>query len=225
MIFHTPFWISMEKILIFGASGLVGHEVVNILSSQYPQLTPITITRKKFDSPKGLNLISDLTSFNELTQLISEHRPQYALCALGTTMKTAGSKEAFFRVDHDFIMNAARASLSAGVTSFGVISAMGADPQSSFFYLKVKGQTEKDLRSLGFKNLTILRPGLLLGKRTESRPLESLSIKLAPYLSALFKGPLKKHRPIEAKIVASSLLKETLNGQGINIIENQDIEA
>jgi uncharacterized protein YbjT (DUF2867 family) len=151
-------------------------------------------------------------------------KPEAAFCSLGTTMKKAGSKEAFFQVDHTLIFNVAKASYLAGVKSFGIVSSSGANIQSGFYYLKVKGQMEKALISLGFSRLVIVRPGVLLGERAESRTLESLSQSLAPLMSKLLIGPLKKYRPIKASTVASALVRHTITkGSKVQIIESQNI--
>jgi uncharacterized protein YbjT (DUF2867 family) len=128
------------------------------------------------------------------------------LCALGTTMATAGSRAAFFAVDHDAVLHFARAAQAAGIRHFLLISAVGADARSPVFYSKVKGETERDLVALGFARLDVLRPGLLLGRRVESRPGEALLQRLDPVLRRLLAGPLSRYAGIEAATVAAAML-------------------
>jgi len=95
-----------------------------------------------------------------------------AICTLGTTMRRAGSRAAFFKVDHDYVVNTARLARQHGVRSFAVVTALGANPRSSFFYPRVKGEVERALEGLGFASLTIVRPNFIGGERGERRPAE-----------------------------------------------------
>lgn len=130
-----------------------------------------------------------------------------AFCALGTTIRKAGSKEAFRAVDFDAVLAFARAARQAGVRGFGLVSSSGGNASSPFFYLKVKGEAEKAVAALGFPALVISKPGLLLGERKESRPAERLAQLAAPLLSLVLP---RAYRPVEAREVASALVEETL---------------
>lgn len=147
-----------------------------------------------------------------------------ALCALGTTMATAGSRAAFKAVDHDAVLHFARAARTAGIRHFIVISAVGADARSSVFYSRVKGETERGLAALGFARLDILRPGLLLGHREEHRPGEALLRRLDPALRRLFIGPLSRYAGIPASNVAAAMLALCSRGRaGSYIHHNADL--
>ena len=127
-----------------------------------------------------------------------------AFCCLGTTIKKAGSQEAFRAVDHDAVLAFAKAARKAGARRFLLVSALGADKDSRIFYNRVKGEAEEDLKSVGFESLILLRPSLLLGDRAESRPGERAAIVATKLL-----GPLLRpfaSRPIEASTVARAML-------------------
>jgi len=216
----------MNHVVVFGGSGLVGAEVLHQLIKLSEVTHIATVTRRELSvkNNKLLPIISDLESVDDLTQKLKSFAPKIGFCCLGSTLKKAGSKKAFAHIDHDLILNAARASYEAGARSFGLISSSGANANSPFFYLKVKGSIENDLQKIGFDKLVILRPGLLLGKRSESRPLEAITIKLSPFFSPLFRGPLKKYRPSTSEAVARKLIHLTINaGDGVQVVETQDI--
>ena len=109
--------------------------------------------------------------------------PDGAIFAAGTTIKKVGSKEAFRSVDHDLPLSFARLAHQAGAQSFALVSAIGASVESSFFYARVKGELERDVREIGFKSLTILRPSIIEGERDEVRLAESLVLKLSHFLA------------------------------------------
>jgi uncharacterized protein YbjT (DUF2867 family) len=125
-------------------------------------------------------------------------RPDAAICATGTTIKKAGSKEAFRSVDHDLPLSFARAAHQAGTQTFALVSAMGASADSSFFYARLKGELERDIREIGFRSLTILRPGFIEGDRDEARLAESLVVKLLRFLAPVL--PRRFHLNPAAKI-------------------------
>ncbi len=149
-------------------------------------------------------------------------------CALGTTIKQAGSQKAFYQVDHDFIVQSARLARQGGARTAVVISSVGADPKSRVFYSKVKGETERDLAALGFERLHLLRPSLLLGNRAEQRLGEKLASAMAEPLNPIFNfGPLAKYRPIQANRVATAMLEAASRDfpTGVHIHEGSDLEA
>jgi uncharacterized protein YbjT (DUF2867 family) len=108
-----------------------------------------------------------------------------AICATGSTIKKAGSKEAFRSVDHDLPLSFARLAHQTGAQSFALVSAIGASVDSSFFYARVKGELERDVREIGFRSLTILRPGMIAGERDEFRLAESLALRLSHFLTPI----------------------------------------
>ena len=149
-------------------------------------------------------------------------RADVALCALGTTLKAAGSREAFRAVDLDLVVRFARAAHRAGARGFGVVSAVDADAGSRVFYNRVKGETEDALRSVGFESLVIARPSLLLGERVDRRFLEGLGQSFLRPLRFAFVGPMVKYRPVEGARVAQVLARETLKlVPGVRLLEGE----
>ena len=188
--------------LIAGASGLVGGELLQLLLRDGRVDTVTSVGRRAMSvrAPKLEQVQADLAALGDLPPA------DVAFCALGTTIKKAGSKEAFYQVDHDYILNFAVAAELAGVKRFLLVSALGADADSRIFYNRVKGETERDVAQVGFESLHIFRPSLLLGQRKESRLAERLFVELYPLYRPLLLGPLAKSRPIQASQVAKAMV-------------------
>jgi uncharacterized protein YbjT (DUF2867 family) len=145
-------------------------------------------------------------------------------CALGTTIAKAGSQAAFRAVDYELPMRAARAAKEAGVEQFLLVSSVGADPGSSNFYLRTKGELERDLAALKLPALHIFRPGLLLGQRQEFRLSEAFAQRIGPLLNPVMMGPLRKYRSVRAKTVGEAMVAAALRGgNGIFIYHYDEI--
>jgi uncharacterized protein YbjT (DUF2867 family) len=188
--------------LVAGASGLVGGLLLDALleSPLYREVCSLGRRPVSTQHPKLTQRTVDFA------RLAGEALPASddAFCCLGTTLKKAGSQEAFRAVDHDAVLAFAKAARKAGARRFLVVTALGADPRSRIFYNRVKGEVEEALKGVGFETLVLLRPSLLLGARAESRPGERAAIVASRAL-----GPLLRPfagRPIEARTVARALL-------------------
>lgn len=125
-------------------------------------------------------------------------------CCLGTTIRQAGSREAFLAVDRDLVLRLGAIARGLGARQAILVSSVGASAQSGQFYLRVKGEAERGLGELGFERVDLLRPGLLLGPRRDRRPAEALGQRLAPLLNPLMAGPWRKYRAIAADDVAAA---------------------
>jgi len=130
------------------------------------------------------------------------------VCCLGTTIKKAGSQDAFRKVDYSYALNAARLAKEAGAKACILMSAIGASPKSSVFYSRVKGELEEAIRALGFSYLSIYQPSLLLGQRQEHRTAEGLGMAVMPVANRALVGPLRKYRAIEAETIAAAMANE-----------------
>lgn len=200
--------------LVAGATGLIGRHVLDLLIASPTHEKVIALTRRPLERThdKLSNLVTD---FDNLEVAVGQSgiRADEAYCALGTTIKKAGSKEAFRKVDFEYETAFARAALAAGASKFALVSAVGADARSPIFYSRVKGETEAAIRDLGFASLHIFQPGVLLGDRTESRPAEQLAIALTPLVNLGLQGPLRKYRGIDAQTVAEAMVAAVSSGR------------
>ena len=186
--------------MLAGGTGVVGKELLRQSRARGDYL--IAVGRR----PTGLADEELVIDFNALPQL---PRADIAICALGTTIKNAGSRDAFRAVDHGAVLAYAKSALEAGIEHFMVVTAVGADPTSSVFYSRVKGEIQQDLCDLGFSRLDVLQPGLLRGERQEKRPVESMMKALAPIVDRLMTGSWRRYRSVHPATVAECLLALT----------------
>jgi uncharacterized protein YbjT (DUF2867 family) len=198
--------------LVIGASGLVGRELLRQLAepdSGYA-LVQALVRRPIEPVPDRVQVL--IVDFKQLAQAMPATDDLY--CALGTTIKLAGSQAAFRAVDFDAVVDSARAAQAAGVRRMAVVSALGADARSRVFYNQVKGEMEVALRALHFERLVIARPSLLAGARAAlgqmPRYAEQLSLTLLRPIGGLLPAAI---RPIEASVVARAM-RVALNADG-----------
>ena len=218
---------SSKTSLVVGATGLIGHQLVNQLlqSELYSEVRVLVRKSLQKQHPKLVEVPYD---FNQPdTRLV---QGDDVFCCLGTTMKKAGSKGAFTQVDHDYPLQIARAAKQNGAAQYLIVTAMGADPGSAFFYNRVKGNVEEDLKKMGFDALHIFRPSLLLGSRDEKRLGEKIGEAVMLVFDPLMLGPLKKYRAIDSAKVAKAMLVAAQNplteqiSQGVFIHESDQMQ-
>jgi uncharacterized protein YbjT (DUF2867 family) len=212
--------------LVAGATGLIGRRLVRLLieSDDYDRVH--LLVRR----PTGITddrLVEHAVDFDKLPDAGEDvGSADHAFCALGTTIRTAGSREAFRRVDHDYVVAFAKLARDLGAQQFAVVSSLGADPETRSFYLRVKGETERDLEALGLPRLVILRPSLLTGDRDEFRPGEKVSQLLLGITSPLLVGRLGRIRPVSDEQVARAMLESVKNeGPAVRVIESEAIRS
>ena len=203
--------------LVAGGSGLVGSRLLQLLlnASEYTRVTALSRRPLPLDHPRLANRVA---RFDEsLASQIKGLKCQHAFCCLGTTIRDAGSREGFRAVDHDLVLEFARLALASGAERFVVVSAIGADPASRNFYLRVKGEGERVLESLRFRALDIMSPSMLLGARRSLRPLELVGQGTLWALSPLLLGSWMRYRAIAAGTVAAAMLGAARSGRnGVN---------
>jgi uncharacterized protein YbjT (DUF2867 family) len=203
-----------RKALIAGASGLVGNSLLQQLLAD-DQYDMICILTRKTLEISHLKLIQQQIDFDKIETLKLDFQVDDVFCALGTTIKTAGSQDAFYKVDYTYVVNLGKWCAANGVRRLLVVSAMGANAKSGIFYNRVKGEMEAAVSQLNIPQVRIFRPSLLMGNRIEKRGSEKLAQVVMGTLGFLFAGPLLKYKGIHADVVARSMIKaarEEVNG-------------
>lgn len=220
----------MKRIaIVAGGSGLVGMQLLHQLFQESAYDAVISVGRRELAIKQG-KLAQVKVDFERLMDVNLEDRLRekdigggnhalisaleslsctiHAYCTLGTTIKKAGSKEMFSKIDHDYVINFAKWTRRLGATKFLYVSAIGADQQSSVFYNKVKGQVEQDLKMIDFQYLGIFQPSILLGDRKEVRIGEDIGKVFARAITSF--GLLKKYKPIYDHKVAKAMIFHAL---------------
>jgi uncharacterized protein YbjT (DUF2867 family) len=195
--------------LLAGATGLVGAVLLEILLESGDFSRVVAVTRRPL-AREHPRLANRTVQFDKIAAQFAGFTCHTAFCCLGTTIRAAGSQEAFRRVDVDHVLAVARA---AQAQRFIVVSSAGADPLASNFYLRTKGEMEEALGAMNLAALDILRPGLLLGWRREIRPLELAASVLMPLVNPLLLGPYAVYRGIPVRTVALAMLGAARSGR------------
>ncbi|MBK6691432.1 MAG: oxidoreductase [Myxococcales bacterium] len=211
--------------LLFGASGLVGGYCLErlLLDDAFGRVV-VVVRRSLGRSHRKLE--ERVVDFAHIAD--AELPPcDDAFICLGTTIAKAGSETAFRKVDHDAVVAATVLARKSGVRRLALVSSVGASVDSGSFYLRVKGETERDAAAAGpFETLAIVRPSLLLGGRPERRLGEGLGQVVGGPLAPLFVGPVARYRPVHARVVAFAMIAAVLQGaEGTHIHEYSDIAA
>ncbi len=209
--------------LIVGGTGLVGSHCLRVLVQQaaYGRIVALLRRPAPLEDPRLSQRIVDFdrldgSEFDGATDVF---------CALGTTIAKAGSEEAFHKIDYGYPITVARLAEKAGVKQFVLVSSVGADPRSTSFYLRVKGELEQELSAASFRSLHVLRPSLLLGERGEARKGEAIGAAAAQTLRFTMKGGLRRYRPIDAKTVGGAMVAAALQGNpGRHVYHYDDME-
>jgi uncharacterized protein YbjT (DUF2867 family) len=198
----------MTSILIVGATGLVGRNVL-AQALRDPRISRVVApTRRPLPARPALD--NPVVDFDALPEEASWWAVDAAICTLGTTIRIAGSQAAFRKVDHDYPLAVARHVRRHGALAFALNSAMGADATSRIFYSRVKGELEGDLARCGFPSLTFVRPGLIGGERDALRPAELVAQRVLGLL-----GPVlpRRYRVIPAEHIASALIQASIEAK------------
>ncbi|MBB3113788.1 uncharacterized protein YbjT (DUF2867 family) [Paenibacillus phyllosphaerae] len=226
------------RALLAGATGLVGSELLTQLLAD-PACSSITVlarrplSKEASRSGYAAKLRVIVADFDRLEEALDGVEADVVFCALGTTIKTAKTREAFRKVDYEYPARLGNWASGHGDTRMIVISAVGASSGSKVFYSRVKGEIEDYLRSLGLAELHLLRPSLLLGKRAEFRLGERIAVLMSPLLRVLMVGPLRVYRPVwDAQVAAamraaasgrSGLPGGPIDGPQVYLYENDQI--
>ena len=207
-----------NKSIVLGSTGLIGKHLLSYLGEK--DLSVIAISRRPIDDiPKNVSpMIIDFDEF-----LDQGHLPdcKHIYICLGTTIKKAGSKESFKKVDLDYCLGFAKKARESGATTISLVTSIGANADSKNFYLKTKGKLENEIKTMGFDSVNIFQPGLLLGNRDEIRPLEFLGQYGSYLLNMALLGPAMKYRSIDAKRVARTMAN-TADIAGVHYFTYED---
>lgn len=214
----------MRTALVAGSTGLIGEIVLKLLleDDSYSKVYSLTRRTTGITHSKLTEIIIDYEKIGEL-QFPSVND---VFCALGTTMKKAGSQEAFYRVDYHYVVELAKAAKRHGAAQFMVVSSIMANPNSKSFYLRVKGQMEQAVKWEGPHTVLIFRPATLVGKRQEKRMGEMIGTALMNLISPFFVGSLRRLRNIKAETVARFMIvaaKANLNTK--QVFESDEISV
>lgn len=194
------------KAVIFGATGAVGKEILKecIKSSYYSEI--YVLGRKSIFNLENQDKFFPIEiNFDELTFDTTILNNADVFCALGTTLKQAGSMKEQKKIDYSYVFNIAK--LCANISnSFNLVSSLGANKDSKTFYLRIKGQLEEDIKKLSIRKIRIYQPSLLLADRGGKRILEELSAKIFPKIAKLFFGQMKRYTPIKVELLAKTMV-------------------
>lgn len=217
------------SVLVAGANGLVGRAVVRRLVAQPWAGSVTALVRRRGALTAGHaapgRLRECVVDFDRLDA--SETQPVFAadivICALGTTIRQAGSQAAFRRVDVEYPVELARRAFAAGAHHFLLVSALGADARSRVFYNRCKGEVEAEILSIGFPSVTVVRPSLLLGTRAEFRPGERVAQGVSRAIGWMVP---RTWRPVSAESVAAALVTAArVDAPGVRVLENAALLA
>lgn len=209
-----------RSVVLVGATGLVGGECLRLLLAD-PAFARVVVLARRPLSPgiQGPTLDAHVVDFDRLDAQRDLLRTDIVICALGTTIRQAGSRERFRAVDFGYPLAVARLALEQGVGHYLLVSALGADPRSRVFYNRVKGELEGALGVLGFPSMGIVRPSLLVGERAEFR----LGERIFQRLGFLVPG---RYKPVHARDVAAALVRLAKEGApGRRVVDSAEIRA
>jgi uncharacterized protein YbjT (DUF2867 family) len=216
--------MNKKTALVLGTTGLVGTELVKVLVQQN-NYEKIHLLVRKSIQPIDPVCEVHVVDFDKLDTYPELFQVTDVFCCLGTTIKKAKTKEAFRKVDYQYPLEAAKMAVAGGAGSYLIITAMGANSKSLFFYNQVKGDIESALKQLNLPALHIFRPSLLLGDRGEQRFGEDVATKFSGVMNALMVGPLRPFKAIEAKTVARAMAAAAQSEKtGINLYPSDEIQ-
>lgn len=209
------------KAVVIGATGLTGSLLVKKLA-QRGEFTSVTALARRSARSGDEKISYKIINFDDMSGL--KLKADAAFSCLGTTIKSAGNRENFRKVDFEYNLDFATKCRKSGIERFILLSALGADSGSGVFYSRVKGELEKEIMALGFRYLTIVRPSLLEGPRSEWRRGEYIARKLMKVINPVLIGGLKKFRSVNIENLTDVMIEEAFRVEpGIRIIENDAI--
>jgi uncharacterized protein YbjT (DUF2867 family) len=214
----------MKTALIIGSTGLIGSQLLELLLESEQYATVITFVKRDsgIQHPK---LKQHIIDFDKPESYQNYVVGDDFFCAIGTTIKKAGSQDAFRKVDFEYPKQFANIALKNNIKQFLIVSSLGADANSGNFYLKTKGEIQDFLKDCNFESVSVFQPSLLLGKRKEFRLGEKIGTFFMKLFSILLIGNLKKYKAIQSEAVAKAMfIIAQKNYKGFHIIESDSIQ-
>ena len=210
-----------KKAIIAGASGLIGSLLLDIIlqRSEYDEV--LILVRKELPL-QHIKLKQQVVDFDRLTEYSASLTGDVIFSCLGSTQKKTPDLTVYRKIDHDYPLHLAEIALKNKIGQFHLVSSLGANPAASNFYLKMKGETEADIKKVGLHSLHIYQPAFLTGDRKEKRQGEGFLLGLMKIIDPLLIGGLKKYRSIPAKTVAMAMHNESLINQAGIFIHPSD---
>ncbi len=209
--------------LVVGATGLIGKELVQRLLFSEEYSTVKVLVRRKMDivHPK---LISIVVDFDHIQNYASDIYGDVFFSCLGSTKSKTPDKKEYYKIDHDYPLLLARIAYDNYINEFHLISSIGANPDSRIFYVRMKGETERDISAIPFKTIHIYRPSLLTGNRKEKRVMEKIGLIMWKLINPILLGALRKYRSISDKTIAIAMIKNASRSTtGVHIHESDHI--
>lgn len=209
----------MKKAIVIGSTGMVGTQLIDLLinSNEYSEIVSLVRRPSGITHPKLSEHPVDFDKIETWTRFV---KGDVLFSCMGTTIAQAKTKENQYKIDYTYQYNVAETASTNGVQTYVLISSAGANPKSTVFYSKMKGQLDEAVLKLPFKNIIILRPDQLYGNRTEKRLGEKVGLSVMFFLNRV--GILRKHKPIHAREVAQAMINVAENTQTA-IITSGDI--
>ena len=212
------------KAIIVGASGSIGNSVLKKLLSNDIYSEVLVLVRKDLgiQHPKLKQLI---LNFDDINKYAAQITGDVVFSCLGTTKSQTPDEAEYKKIDYQYPLDVAWIAQTNGAKSYHLISSIGADKNSSTFYIRTKGEVERDLKAVPFESIHIYRPSLLDGERKQKRTLEKISITVMHLINPLLFGGLKKYRSIKVDTVASAMIKNSMTAhKGVFVYESDQIQ-
>jgi uncharacterized protein YbjT (DUF2867 family) len=212
------------KAVLLGASGLIGSSLLQQLLESPHYTEVLVLVRKPLNQqhPKLTMLVVDFDKLNDYAEKL---KTDVVFCCLGSTRKKTPDPEDYRKIDYQYPLDMGWIAYTNGASQYHLVSSMGANPHSSIFYSRLKGEVERDLKTIPFKSIHIYRPSLLDGARKEQRVGERLMIYAMRLINPLLLGGLKKYRSVKIEKVAAAMLRQSLvDKRGIFIHQSDELQ-
>lgn len=213
--------------ILIGATGLVGNHCLQQLLDSPAYGKVVAVSRRPIPLQHEKLVRIEVASFDHLGEALQGVKAYDAFCCIGTTIRQAGTKAEFHKVDYGYALEFAHRMLRNGAKHFLLVSALGAQANSPIFYNRVKGLLEQEIRGLGFPRLSVFRPSLLVGGRPENRLGEALGLRLTKLVTPLLRGPLASMHPIQGADVAAAMVAcaQEKSAEPVKIYRYEEMQA